>query len=381
MPRPRPPEPVQAAVDSWLTTLDAPQAWKSQLLSSAPKRYAIYEPMVLFPSGSFTSAEWAAELSRQPPASTTALWTAILDHLSRSSNAKKKQPLTHLAVNQGIPLSSQDGAGENVRRSPSGLRILHGDFGHDQPPDVTPDFDAALWVSTKQNGIFQTWAPRWTMFSRGNVKEKARLLDSPRAVGDVCAVDLYAGIGYFTFCYAALGMTVFCWEINPWSVEALRRGAHANGWTVQVIQGAALVLPVEQAVTPGARIYVFLEDNARAADRIGNLQRHAGMARHVAHVNCGFLPTSMPTWDAALGVTRKNTADGNTSWLHLHENVGEHDIQTRKEEVQASLRATAGEERPKRNITVTHVEKVKTYAPGVWHCVFDVSISGNTPNS
>ena len=63
----------------------------------------------------------------------------------------------------------------------------------------------------------QTWAPKHTMFSRGNIKEKARVLNlakQPTAglepglentdpEARTMAVDLYAGIGYFTFSYAA----------------------------------------------------------------------------------------------------------------------------------------------------------------------------------
>lgn len=386
MPKPprRQAKPIQAAVDDWIALLDPPDlgeahSWREALLNSAPKRFVIYEPMALLPSGSFTSPPWTTELDRHGADSLASLWLLILRELSKNAKAT----LTNLAVNEGIPLHNDGQDAENIRRSPSGLRMLHGDFGPAQAESEPPsqeDFDKALWVSTKQNGIFQTWAPRWTMFSRGNVKEKARLLEFPSAEqspagsasarADVCAVDLYAGIGYFVFCYASLGMRVLCWEINPWSVEGLRRGALANRWTAKVVQGKDLELPLGEVVSGDEQIVVFLEANEEAAWRIKELQG-MGLAEDVRHVNCGFLPSSEPSWEAAWELTRPSPE----SWLHLHENVGVNDIESRRQTIQSRF---AGWSRPGgrgSSAAVEHVELVKTFAPGVWHCVFDVHLT------
>ncbi|KAK3683971.1 S-adenosyl-L-methionine-dependent methyltransferase [Podospora appendiculata] len=396
------------------------------LIVAAPKRWVVYEPMVLLPSGSFTTGPWPALLSSLPPEQTASLWKCILHALSPS-----KAPLTHLAVNEGIPLhvdeshqasslsslsplstalqtpkSHPQHLDENLLRSPSGLKTLHGDFGPSSPQaqPTQADFDAAFWVSTKQNGITQTWAPRFTMFSRGNVKEKARLLSfhathpPPPPAQDATlvpnaiptnshtrpkvAVDLYAGIGYFVFSYARLGLRVLCWELNPWSVEGLRRGAVANKWTVRVIQGAELSLPTPELVTggAGAQIVVFLEDNALAEDRIAEL-RASGLPLDVLHVNCGFLPTSLPTFRPAWAIQRASEGDG---WLHLHENVGVEDIERRRGQVQGLFdgwrKEEEGDDGTGRAV-VQHVELVKTFAPGVWHCVFDVYITRSSSGS
>ncbi|KAK3320800.1 S-adenosyl-L-methionine-dependent methyltransferase [Cercophora scortea] len=394
--KPKKENPISSAVSSWLPTLPAPLVPTSDsssdsainhhqhLIDSAPKRWVIYEPMVLLPSGSFTSPPWPTLLSSLAPEQTAALWTSILDALSPSSTKAPK--LTHLAVNEGIPLHVGD---ENLLRSPSGLRILHGDFGPSPSPSsqtnpTQADFDAAFWVSTKQNGITQTWAPRWTMFSRGNVKEKARLLSFHHSTTNKVAVDLYAGIGYFVFSYARLGLRVLCWELNPWSVEGLRRGAVANKWTVRVIQGVELSLPTPELITTsgdGAQIIVFLEDNALAEGRIAEL-RSAGLPPlDVQHVNCGMLPTSLPTFRAAWAIQRASESDG---WLHLHENVGVADIERRRGEVQGLFDGWRKEEEEREGgaeAVVQHVELVKTFAPGVWHCVFDVYITRSSTGS
>ena len=376
--------PIRTAILQWFETVpagdeinEAEQLRQQELLHNSPKRFTIYEPLVLLPTGSFTSSSWVTELDRHDAETSALLWSLILNELSK----KSKSPITHLAVNEGIPLHEAEGKAENVLRSPSGLRMLHGDFG---PSDIDgkpsqKDFQKALWASTKQNGIHQTWAPRWTMFSRGNVKEKARLLDfkapsSKHSDGslslDCWAVDLYAGIGYFTFSYASLGIRVLCWEINPWSVEGLRRGAEANRWSIKVVQGNDLELPTRELVAGGERIVAFLEDNQKALGRIQELQE-LELAHRVVHVNCGFLPTSEPVWRQAWDMTNRSPE----SWLHLHENVGSDDKVSRRDVVRDIFEGWAEADGHHRQARVVHVESVKTFAPGVEHVVFDVHIT------
>jgi tRNA wybutosine-synthesizing protein 2 len=455
-----------------LTTDTTENDIKQLLLARAPKRWVVYEPMVLLPSGSFTAPPWPALFSSLTSAQKEPLWAAIL---ARLSPGNAKPPLTHLAINEGIPLhlnqspdqpaqrvggAADEEEKENILRAPTNLHPLYGDFGplpspSSSPTTTTADFTSALWVSTTQNGLIQTWSPLHTMFSRGNIKEKARLLSFhspsqntttpsstssssltpaqqqrrlilnpqgpvqaqakakeqgqvavPPGKGEKWAVDLYAGIGYFAFSYARLGMRVLCWEVNPWSVEGLRRGAERNGFSVRVVTPRSHShshshshfsnpLPEDGAVAAGEgwedgngdeigleeditasteQIIVFLEDNALAAGRMAAARRR-GWAGEVVHVNCGFLPSSEGVWRDAFGMV------GGQGWLHLHENVGVGDIEARKGGVQGLFdrwrTEDDGNERQKGSeaeVEVEHVELVKTYAPGVWHCVFDVFI-------
>lgn len=406
-PKSKPPNPISAAVCEWFDAhsneLSALGAEVDSLVAEAPKRWVTYEPMVLLPSGSFTSPAWTKVLSEVPSDFRDDFWQIVL----RRIGDKTREKATHLAANDGIPLTvatraategsahgslwEQQQQHENILRSPVGLRILRGDFGPSQtsgPIVTSDDSDRAFWVCTKQNGIHQTWAPRWTMFSRGNIKEKARLLsfhDSPRPTNEVAAqllahraqtrntlskswaVDLYAGIGYFVFSYAKLGMRVLCWELNPWSVEGLRRGAHANGWPVKVIQGRDLARPTRELLSEEDKIVVFLENNAQAATRVHELRSH-GLDLPVRHVNCGLLPKSDDSWEAARAILGR-AEDG---WLHLHENVGVDDIERRREEIQELFDGWDERGGQDRAAKVENVELVKTFAPDVWHCVFDV---------
>lgn len=384
---------ISAAIDLWFSSLDTvPIVELSVLQAQAPKRWVVYEPMILLPSGSFSSSAWTQLLGDFQQSQLDALWLLLLKQVGGKGS---KTPLTHLAINEGIPLHVEQAPdqpsaeAENILRSPSGLRILYGDFGPaEEKAHYGADFDQAFWVSTKQNGIHQTWAPRWTMFSRGNVKEKARLLDfhalpaldaehdalanrfwASDRLSRSWAVDLYAGIGYFVFSYAKLGFRVLCWELNPWSVEGLRRGALRNGWSVKVLAGEELQRPTPDLLGSEV-ITVFLENNKEATRRIREL-RIAGVELDVAHVNCGLLPSSKDVWRSAWNIV------GSEGWLHLHENVGTSDIKDFRDAVQETFSTYAAGEVGGLRARVEHIEQVKTFAPDVWHCVFDVHISNN----
>jgi tRNA wybutosine-synthesizing protein 2 len=377
-PKPKPLNPIQTAITSWLDQLprdflDSINLKLSNLVSSAPKRWVVYPPMVLLPSGSFEGSFWdSLKVYTDVPQQMRSLWELILWHISKKEG---KGQLTHLAINSGIPLH-QSTNDENILRTPSGLIMLCGDFGPALSPDHTPsgqDFSDAFWVSTKQNGIVQIWAPRYTMFSRGNIKEKARLLDfhkqggggsnrmSIKDVQDAMAVDLYAGIGYFVFSFAKLGMRVFGWELNPWSVEGLRRGAVTNGWSVMIVR------PGEDFKLGDEKIVVFLENNREALSRREELGLKG--SRDVKHINCGLLPFSNDSWRTAMEFL------GSEGWIHIHENVGVYDIQSRKLEILNIFQKWLSDMGDERVAELEHVELVKTFAPGVWHCVFDLFMS------
>ena len=360
------------------------QLFKEKLVDTAPKRWGLYPAMIILSPGSINS-DWKDLLEASSKADVDSLYQNVLKMFSG------RHQFTHIALNKGIPLENDDAAENTIRAPSSEMARLYGDFGPDipaqrfyLPPDSDnligeKDFKEAFWVHTKQNGLYQFWAPRWTMFSRGNVKEKKRVLgfndaysytkkgkqdkrlaqvrsdmrdkevvvhdsssvgqsspekarteaqidpllsdgtdsaavmveannanvtsslaDSPKASaleddttsdtsmipqdeerlhldGDApagrkhptpkknkrkhdtfkspkldrfgkpkiqevqLALDLYAGIGYFTMSYLKLGYDVIAYELNPFSVEGLRRGAEKNGYDCTVIRGKELI--------------------------------------------------------------------------------------------------------------------------------------------
>lgn len=357
------------------------------LLTTAPKRYSIYSPLLLLPAGSFGNAEWNSYLS-------TPDGQCLLKELAGVMG------VTHVAVNAPIPASS-------TIRSPSLLKKLF-PASWVSAERLPERFEDALWVEATQNGIHQTWAPEFTMFSRGNIIEKARVLSLPNLAPSTEVADFYAGIGYFTFSYLKSGVgRVWAWELNPWSVEALRRGCSLNSWTCRVFTSAEadgmaidgwsslppISTPVQNKVkvphkkkqSPASagvkgEVVVFLESNEYATSRLCSL-RAAGKAAWVTHVNLGLLPTSRGGYQGAVEVVEVG------GWAHVHENVKEGEIDAFGEEVRREmeemwkieLRGRRGEtevDRDEGEVKLVGVNKVKTFAPGVWHVVYDVQFLG-----
>jgi tRNA wybutosine-synthesizing protein 2 len=326
----------------------------STLISAFPEGYSIYPPLLLLPHNALASPVWQTLMASDP--SFRAVWTHVAAKLG----------VTHIAINSPIPLQASNPADENILRSPVHMTPLHASFGPSPTPQTltspTPaDFTSALWVRTTQNGIHQTWAPMYTMFSRGNIREKTRVLHFPDVRGSA-VVDMYAGIGYFTFSYKKAGCSlVVCFELNPWSVEGLRRGAEMNGWTCRIVRRGE----EWDGETGGVDFLIFEMSNADASAVVSRLRN----SPRVGHVNLGLLPTSRDTWRDAVGLV-----DGqHGGWIHAHENVGVVEMEERKGEAQGVFQGYAGE---RRKAKIQHVERVKMYAPGVVHCVFDVWVDG-----
>lgn len=357
------------------------------LTAGFPDAYSVYPPLLLLPSNTLSST-WTRLIATHST-TLTSVWSRIASALH----------CTHIALNSPIPPSNSSSSAhahdaENILRSPVNLVPLHGSFGADPTPQTLAhpspaDLEDAFWVSARQNGIVQAWAPRYTMFSRGNVKEKARVLkfsglfSTANTPVDMTAVDLYAGIGYFSFSYARGGCKrVLCWELNPWSVEGLLRGAKANGWSARVFTPSDIpsVSADERewtnwrdAVVSGSeQFWVFAMSNCTAARILACLKPHLPPVRHV---NLGLLPTARPSWGAAVGAVDERIG----GWVHVHENVGLGEMDERREEVEGEFQRMADERGVECDavVKVQHVERVKMYAPGVVHAVFDVHISGS----
>src|SRR5690242_5468145 len=414
------------------------------LTTSFPDSYSIYPPLLLLPGTSLPSS-WRSLLHTH--ASTLEpVWRHIASALG----------CTHVALNSPIPPSNAGSSAhasdaENVLRSPVNLVPLCGDFG--PPPtartlrDPGPkDFVDALWVQACQNGVHQTWAPAYTMFSRGNVKEKARVLALPslprnqnRDHGstntdtnansdtntthapsnalsvnapdsaaqpepkDMAAVDFYAGIGYFALPYRLAGASkVLCWEINPWSIEGLRRGCELNKQCYRIFTPAEIPAPdaveeewsawgvgvqqqqqqqqrqghqqqqsksKDKAKQHGGALWIFAMSNDTAPPILRALRP---LIPPIRHANLGLLPLSRPSWPAAVGAIDARLG----GWVHAHENVGESELDARRGEVEGEFARLAGGRRGD-GVRVVHVERVKLYAPGVVHVVFDVYIPGS----
>ena len=413
-------------------------AWSNaeDLLSRLPKRYTLYPPLLVLPANVFTAtSEWKEFYTALSPAEKKKLYASLADAFTGQGSG-----VTHIAINAPIAAELErkaDGSSSvtaNVMRSPTGLVPLYGDWGPrclfaqadseelirtGQP--TREDFEAAFWVSAVQNGgVVQVWAPVWTMFSRGNVKEKARILGEGAGAFDgldcgcestslgqelhrISVVDLFVGIGYFAFSYLKRGVgLVWGWEINGWSIEGLRRGCKRNGWRVEVLKVVGDGQVVDELGRVGnealqglaecfdtvlenhknkqkVRCVVFHGDNKWSEEIMSRLKDIAfheqvnGQWKRVRHVNLGLLPHARDSWQTSVEII-DNKIGG---WVHVHENVDVKDLPTRKVEIVRAigkLVATDVSKCGQWETSCCHLEEVKTYAPGVMHCVFDIQI-------
>ncbi|GAB1736661.1 hypothetical protein NU219Hw_g8281t1 [Hortaea werneckii] len=362
---------MQRATTEWSSRSGECPEWTAPFIQKVNKSYVCYGSMVLLPSTAFD------EIDRKGDSANTS--NLQLHHLYKL--IAKRLKITHIAVTRPIPLEDEDEGIENIIRAPTNFTPLFGDFGPStaQSPPTQSDFEAAYWVTAKQNGINQIWAPRWTMFSRGNIGEKARLMTLPSVLSAVeegevngtgcTAVDMYAGIGYFTFSYLKAGVTkVLGWDLNPWSTEGLMRGAKANKWpAVKVSSDDRLADVLERDV----RLLVFNEDNCLAEERIDEARRSLPPIRHV---NCGLLPTSRGSWPIAVHALDADLG----GWIHVHENFAVEEIPSKAEEVRREIQRLARQRAEcdfeDGSVKLEYVNKLKSFAPGVMHCVIDIYV-------
>ena len=378
---------LKRAVSNWLDELrtgclSTEDVNIELLLKRLPTSFNIYEPMLLLPYRYFLDPAWDILFKKVDAKNVIKLY----------ENMAAITGTTHVALNAPIPNSAECSEFDkrNEVRMPVNIRPLYGDFGQVPGNNANPsvkELENAFWVSTKQNGIRQIWAPLYTMFARGNITEKARLLHLPsvreahlqgqRDGRGWSAVDLHAGIGYFAFSYAKAGAKpVICWEINPWSFEGFRRGANKNRWEAHVVSRRQQRNrnDLSEEFSTEKKFVVFHESNTNAPQRLETIRK---VLPPIRHVNCGLLPTSKDSWRTA--VLCLDPLYG--GWIHVHENLEVNFLHTNAASIAAKIKEFAKSsvanrtERPRDyDVILEHVQKVKSYSPHVVHCVLDISI-------
>lgn len=197
-----------------------------------------------------------------------------------------------------------------------------------------------------------------------------------RTAGEVI-VDLYAGIGYYTIPFLVHGgaKCVYACEWNPNSIVALKANLTKAG--VCVIDGSISsdLGDNDSDVDINERFCkVFEGDNCVSARRGGSLQSIAD------RVSLGLIPSSVPGWP--LGV---NVLKNEGGMLHVHENVKDDEMEqwvahTCKDfedmfEKKKALYSPDEIAKYGQYITIVeciHLERVKSYAPHLYHVVADL---------
>ena len=227
----------------------------------------------------------------------------------------------------GSRLARQDHINNDELRSPR-IEMLAGE---------------STWVEFSDYGVHFGFDASKVMFSSGNVTERHRM-GSIDMKGET-VVDAYAGAGYYTLpmLVRSQAVRVHACEMNPASIEGLRWAASKNG--------------------VGARLTVHEGDNQTTMP---------GLAGVADRCHLGLLPSSEAVWQHALACLKPSGG-----WLHIHMNVEKEKVQAWSDETVHALKQFAQDSGRNWSIEAKHIERVKSYSPGVLHVVLDVQCLPN----
>jgi tRNA wybutosine-synthesizing protein 2 len=251
------------------------------------------------------------------------------------------------------------------------------------------DFNKAVWISTKRNGITQYWAPQYTtsLHHHHHTTENARVLHmfsvrsamiARNGLKAYTAVDLASGSGSFAFSHAAAGaQKVLCWDANPWSIEGLKRGAMKNGWHVRVHSGDH-VPNKNLKMHSKTRVVAFIEHGDKALVRIQSLRDSLPPVRYVS---CGHHSTSRRSRETAATAIHPRLG----GWIQVQETYRMEEVVCGANQTRAEFETIVeGLDRDrgyltnvkgtKRKPVVQHVQRCESNVPGMFHCIVDIHI-------
>ena len=177
-------------------------------------------------------------------------------------------------------------------------------------------------VHKEHNCIFSLDLSK-SMWSKGNKFERQRIVKLAKPHETV--VDMFAGVGYWSIFLAKKVGKVYAIDINKDAVEYLRRNTSLNG--------------VEDKIE-------ILEGDCRKFSKLLD-----GVADRIV---MGYLYDTEKFLVAALKIAKKG------AMIHFHRIIVEKDRNKLHELIQ------------KYGLKLVREVKVKSYAPKVWHVVFDV---------
>ena len=317
-----------------------------QIRVELPDKWERYSDFLFYPSSAFLDQQWAANISEEDK---HRVFHIIADTFKVNRIARKSI----------IPP-------DDVLRRPDKLYwlFIRTSPNDNNDPEIIKSNDETYWTSVKQNDIVYVWTPEHTMFCPGNITEKTRIvrgnLPQFESASEEIVLDLYAGVGYFTFAYLKSGhvKTVIACEWNEWSVEGLERGAKQNNLPYRKIDPDSLdnerdaASELELLICPGNNeSFVRLYENR--CDR----------------VNLGLIPSSRQGWPLAVRALKPSQI----GWLHVHMNVRDGCQDEFETEMLSELRQLfISLKNALYECQVRHRERVKSFSPKVWHYVFDV---------
>ena len=233
------------------------------------------------------------------------------------------------------------GIDPNSKIRESGHRLLWPPSTSDED-EVGPQ--SPSWIRVTEQGVKQSFDFQKVMFSRGNISEKIRFGKELVREGDV-VLDMYAGIGYYTLPAVIHGKAakVYACEWNEHAVRALKFNVEDN--------------------KIHDKVEIFVGDCRQSAlkHKIVNL---------VDRVSLGLLPSAEGGWRTAIRALKVPSG----GWLHVHANVPAHEMESWTFWLCHQLKLLIDEEGKRGWVLCEHVERVKSFAPTVFHYVADVFV-------
>jgi tRNA(Phe) wybutosine-synthesizing methylase Tyw3 len=205
------------------------------------------------------------------------------------------------------------------------------------------DSECEGWVKIKESNVVYHLDITRVMFSPGNASEKARMA-AINATGET-VVDLFAGIGYFTV---------------PLLVRAKASMLHACEWNSDAITCLAMNLAANHVDASRYRLWPGDNRSMLTSEVIGTADR----------VLLGLIPSSEYAWPIAVRMLKP--CGGR---LHIHMNKADHELVEWVHYVVRAITSLASELGYRWEVSVEHLQRVKSYAPHVWHVVADVCCS------
>lgn len=192
-----------------------------------------------------------------------------------------------------------------------------------------------FFTEVKQVGVYYQWNPFFTMFCRGNITEKLRMAKISCA-GEV-VVDLFSGIGYWSLLLSkhSTPSHVYCCDINRYSLIGLEMGIRRN--------------KLERS-----KFTLLYGDNRE------NVEAYRGKGDRVI---MGYLPSPFSMIDCAVEGLRR---EGGV--IHYHSNSSREKVGECLDMVVDRLRDSYW------SVECIGMGEVKSYAPGVFHYVFDLRV-------
>ncbi len=212
---------------------------------------------------------------------------------------------------------------EGIKRKPK-VELIAGEKKHSGPITQT--------IHTEHGCKFMLDVSE-VMWSKGNKGERQRIKNLVK--GGEVVVDMFAGIGYFSIFIAkyAAPKVVYDIEINPKSIEYLEKNAFLNN-----VQSKIEILK-------------------------GDCRKYAPFLEGVAdRILMGYVKNTKAYLPAALRMAKKGTI------IHFHDTVKKDRIDSKKKEILGIIKKKG------RKARILAYNNVKSYAPNVFHVVFDIKL-------